>query len=90
MPKFHTLVMQVSKNTYLFLAGWEIKYATYIVNGVYKTLWRGGLLPQSASFHFKATESSVSATLCYNKSTQHMASQRSALASVEEGMTHRV
>ncbi len=32
MPKFHTLVMQVSKNTYLFVASWEIKYDTYIVN----------------------------------------------------------
>jgi hypothetical protein len=32
MPKFYALVMQVSKNTYLFVASWEIKYATYIVN----------------------------------------------------------
>jgi hypothetical protein len=34
MPEFHTLVMQVSKTTNLFVASWEIKYATYIA------LWR--------------------------------------------------
>jgi hypothetical protein len=32
MPEFHTLVMQVSKTTRLFVADWGIKYATYIVN----------------------------------------------------------
>jgi hypothetical protein len=32
MPEFHTLVMQVSNPTYLFVADWEIKYATYTVN----------------------------------------------------------
>ena len=34
MPNFYTFVMQVSKTTYLFMASWEIKYATYIA------LWR--------------------------------------------------
>jgi hypothetical protein len=32
MPKCNALVMQVSKNTYLFVASCEIKYATYIAD----------------------------------------------------------
>jgi hypothetical protein len=32
MPEFDTLLMQVSKTTYLFVADWEIKYANYIMN----------------------------------------------------------
>ncbi len=31
LPKYYALVMQVSKNTYLFLVSCEIKDATYIV-----------------------------------------------------------
>ncbi len=31
LPKFYALVMQVSNNTYLFVASCEIKYTTYIV-----------------------------------------------------------
>ncbi len=43
--------IQVSKSTYLFMVSCEIKYATYIANQHYKSLWRGGELPQSASLH---------------------------------------
>jgi hypothetical protein len=32
MPRIHTLVMQVSKITRLFVADLGIKYATYIVS----------------------------------------------------------
>jgi hypothetical protein len=32
MPKFYALVMQVSKNTFLFGAKCEIKYTTYILD----------------------------------------------------------
>ncbi len=31
MPEFQTLVMQVSKTTYLFVASWKITYATYVL-----------------------------------------------------------
>jgi hypothetical protein len=51
MPRPHTLVIQVSKSTYLFVVSCEIKYATYIANQHYKSLWQGGELPQSASLH---------------------------------------
>jgi hypothetical protein len=34
--------MQVSNNIYLFVVSCEIKYATYIVAGGYKSPWPGG------------------------------------------------
>jgi hypothetical protein len=33
MPGPHTLVMQVSKIIYLFVANFGVEYATYIVSG---------------------------------------------------------
>jgi hypothetical protein len=42
MRRPHTLVMQVSKITYLFVVEHGIKYATYIVNWrLYKPVARG-------------------------------------------------
>jgi hypothetical protein len=42
MRRPHTLVIQVSKIPYLFMVSCEFKYATYIANQLYKSLWRGG------------------------------------------------
>ncbi len=53
MRRPHTLVMQVSKITHLFVADFGVEYATHIVNWkLYKPVARGEL-PQSASLHSK-------------------------------------
>jgi hypothetical protein len=62
--------IHVSKSTYLFLVSCEIKYATYIANQHYKSLWRGGELPQSASLHSRDNISCESRDQEQNKADQ--------------------
>jgi hypothetical protein len=59
MPKFYALVLQVSKNTYLIVASFEIKYATYTVQygrlEVIKACGEGGFSFSRPHFIAEAT-----------------------------------